>query len=81
MLVSTNHETGEIMPELATKWDISDDGLTYTFELRRGVQFHHTDYFTPSRHFNADDVMFSFKRTVDTRHPYHYVGGGSYRRI
>lgn len=80
MLVSIDHETGRTTPELATQWEKSDDGLVYTFELRRGVQFHNTDYFTPTRHFNADDVLFSFKRTVDTRHPYHYIGGGTYRR-
>jgi len=80
MLVSTNHETGEFIPQLATRWQKSDDGLTYTFDLRRNVQFHDTDYFTPTRHFNADDVLFSFQRTLDTRHPYHFIGGGSYRR-
>lgn len=80
VLISTIPETAEFVAELATSWTKSEDGLTYTFVLRKDVKFHKTDYFTPSRHFNADDVLFSFNRTIDTRHPYHRVGGGSYRR-
>jgi len=32
--------TGELIPELATKWTVSEDGLTYTFNLQSGVLFH-----------------------------------------
>ena len=42
--------------------DVSQDGLEYTFYLRKGVKFHTTKEFTPTRDFNADDVVFSFKR-------------------
>lgn len=81
VLLSTNHLTGEFLPELATAWTVSPDGLTYIFKLRKNVKFHSTEYFTPTRHFNADDVLFSFNRTLDTRNRYHYVGGGTYRKL
>jgi dipeptide transport system substrate-binding protein len=59
-----------VIPGLAEKWDISEDGLSYTFHLRPGVKFHTTDYFKPSRDFNADDVLFTFQRMLDKDHPF-----------
>ncbi|KWS10159.1 ABC transporter substrate-binding protein [Pseudomonas syringae] len=59
-----------VVPGLATKWDISKDGLTYTFHLREGVKFHTTPYFKPTREFNADDVLFTFNRMIDKDMPY-----------
>ena len=55
----------EAKPGLAESWDISADNKTYTFHLRKGVKFHTTDYFKPTRDFNADDVVFTFKRLTD----------------
>ena len=57
-------------PALATRWDISEDGLTYTFHLRDGVKFHTTKWFTPTRDFNADDVLFTFTRMINPEHPF-----------
>ncbi|MFP6849897.1 MAG: ABC transporter substrate-binding protein [Pseudomonas sp.] len=59
-----------VIPGLAEKWDISEDGLSYTFHLRPKVKFHTTEYFTPSRDFNADDVLFTFQRMLDKDHPF-----------
>jgi dipeptide transport system substrate-binding protein len=59
-----------VIPGLATKWEVSDDGKTYTFHLREGVKFHTTDYFKPTREFNADDVLFTFNRMLDKDHPF-----------
>lgn len=47
------NERGEIVPSLARDWDVSDDGLVYTFYLRRDVVWHDGEPFT------ADDVLFT----------------------
>jgi len=77
-LLEFNPSNGLIEPGLASSWLVSNDGLTYTFQLRRNVQFHQTAYFTPSRNFNADDVIFSIDRWRLASHPYHDVNGGNY---
>ncbi len=69
----------EVEPGLAESVDISEDGLEYTFHLRKGVKLHKTSYFTPTRDFNADDVLFTFNRQGDSQHPYHSVSGGVYK--
>lgn len=59
-----------IQPRLATSWAVSTDARTFTFTLRRNVKFHQTPYFTATRDFDADDVLFTFGRFLDTQHPY-----------
>ena len=39
--------------------------------MRKGVKFHTTDYFKPTRNLNADDVLWSFQRQLDPKHPWH----------
>src|SRR5689334_13778233 len=63
-LVAFDKGTTKPIAGLATSWDISEDGLEYTFHLRSGVKFQTTAYFTPSRELNADDVVFSFARQL-----------------
>ena len=70
-LVDFKPGTTEIQPALAESWEISPDGLQYTFHLRKGVKFHTTDYFKPTRELNADDVVWSFQRQLDPNHPWH----------
>ena len=77
-LLDFDPDSGRIVPSLASSWLVSDDGLTYAFQLRKDVWFHTTGYFEPSRNFNADDVIFSIDRWRLKSHPYHYVSGGSY---
>ncbi len=77
-LVEFKPGTTEIMPSLAESWDVSDDGLTYTFHLRKGVKFHARGNFTPSRDFSADDVIATFNRMWKPDDPYSKVSGGAY---
>jgi dipeptide transport system substrate-binding protein len=77
-LVEFAYGSTETQPGLAESWTVSDDGLVYTFKLRPGVKFQTTKGFTPTRDFNADDVVFTFERQRDPNHPFHKVGGASY---
>jgi len=67
-LVRFAHGSTDIEPGLAESWEVSDDGLVYTFHLRPGVTFHDG---TP---VNAEAVKFSFERQIDPEHPYHDTG-------
>ncbi len=73
-------ETGttNVIPGLAESVEASDDGLEYTFTLRKGVKFHSNDEFTPTRDFNADDVIFTFERQRLEDHPFNKVNGGTW---
>ncbi|PTD94724.1 hypothetical protein C9439_01025 [archaeon SCG-AAA382B04] len=51
--------TTEVMPDLAKAWEVSDDGLTYTFYLRENVEFHNGEEMT------SEDVKWSFDRLKD----------------
>jgi dipeptide transport system substrate-binding protein len=62
-----------VVPGLAERWDISPDGKTYTFHLRRGVKWHTNRIFKPTRDFNADDITFSFERQWKEDHPFFRV--------
>ena len=77
-LVEFEPGTTNVVPGLAEKWDVSEDGKTITFQLRKGVKFHASKDFTPTRDFNADDVLFSFNRQWKDDHPYHKVSGGAF---
>jgi peptide/nickel transport system substrate-binding protein len=64
------YKDGTLQPEpaLAKSWEISDDGLTYTFHLRSGVKFH------DGSPFNAEAVKFTFDRMLDKNNPYYDTG-------
>jgi len=70
--------TTETIPGLAESWEVSEDGTKITFNLRQGVKFHSNDQFTPTRDFNADDVIFSFDRQGNEENPYYTVSGGTW---
>ncbi len=51
----------EIVPSLAESWEISDDGLVYTFHLNKGVKFHNGE------ELKADDVLFTIEKMMDPK--------------
>jgi peptide/nickel transport system substrate-binding protein len=61
-LIQFKEGSTELEPGLAQRWDVSPDGLAYTFHLRPNVKFHDG---TP---FNADAVVFSLMRQHDPKH-------------
>jgi dipeptide transport system substrate-binding protein len=77
-LVEYDAESGRVVPSLATRWTVSRDGRTYTFTLRDKVSFHRTDYFRPTRAFNADDVVFTFERMLDPSNPWYKTAASGY---
>lgn len=70
--------TTQVEPALAQSWNISPDGLTYTFHLRHNAHWQSNQYFKPTRGFTADDVVWSFQRQTLDSNPYHKVSGGTY---
>lgn len=72
-LISYGEQDTTLHPGLAEKWEVTPDGLTYTFHLRQGVKFHDgTD-------FNADAVVFNFDRWMNgdaDKFPYYTMFGG-----
>jgi peptide/nickel transport system substrate-binding protein len=57
-----------IVGDLAESWDISKDGLIITFHLRKGVRWH------DGRPFTAEDVLFTYRLTIDPKTPTAYAG-------
>lgn len=62
-LVAYDAEYKNIVPYLAESWAYTDDLKEWTFVLKRGVRFHKTDN-QPGREMVADDVKYSFERTL-----------------
>jgi peptide/nickel transport system substrate-binding protein len=72
-LLTYGDQDTTVHPGLAKSWEVSPDGLTYTFKLQEGVKFHDgTD-------FNADAVVFNFDRWMNgnaDKFPYYTMFGG-----
>ena len=68
-LTNINNETAEIEPELAESWETSEDGLTWTFNLRDDAVW------SDGKPVTAQDVEYSVKRAIkpETASPYAYV--------
>jgi oligopeptide transport system substrate-binding protein len=65
-LVETDEQLN-IVPSLATGWDVSEDRMTYTFHLRQDIYFHDDPAFPngKGRQMNAADVVYSYRRILD----------------
>lgn len=63
-LIAADYTTGEILPALATAWEVAEDGSSYTFTLRQGVTFH------DGSAFNAQDVAATFEAGGDPVNAY-----------
>lgn len=57
-LVQFDQELG-LVPDLAETWEVTPDGLQYTFKLRQGLTFHNGDPLT------ANDLVYTYQRTTD----------------
>ena len=57
-LLTLDGETGDIVPALAESWEIADDGLTYTYTLREGLQWSDGEPLT------SDDVVFTYRDVI-----------------
>lgn len=77
-LLEVDPYTYRLVPELAERWEVLDNGATYRFYLRSGVAFQSTAWFKPGRPLNADDVVFTFQRIFNRHHPWHNVNGSSF---
>ncbi|MBL4625753.1 MAG: ABC transporter substrate-binding protein [Flavobacteriales bacterium] len=68
-LVKFDAKTLAIQPCVAEEWDISVDGLVYTFKIKKGIKFHDDDVFGgEGRELTAKDVQFSIELAC-TQHP------------
>ena len=70
-LVIFGKDSMNVEPQLAESWKVSDDGLTWTFKLRKGVKFH------DGYPFNAQAVYDSFARVVFKKHPSTVTANGN----
>ncbi len=73
----TLDDSSKIIPAIAKSWNISEDGLTYTFTLRKDVFFNKSELFgiTKTRRVTASDFLYSFLRILDptTASPGSYI--------
>lgn len=69
-LLDFDKESFEVVPSLAHNWEVSEDGLTYTFYLEEGVTFH------DGTEFNAEAVKVNFERWSDPDHDYSFSDDG-----
>ena len=72
-LISSDEQDGKrvIIPGIATAWGVSNDGLTWTFTIRKGVKFHDGTEVT------VEDVLWTLRHTIGPQAKEYATGGGS----
>lgn len=70
-LVQRNHD-GEILGDVAERWEVSEDELTWTFFLRKGVKFHN------GKELTATDVKATYDRLLNEEDPVRYTQSMSF---
>ncbi|MDZ7759673.1 MAG: ABC transporter substrate-binding protein [Desulfovermiculus sp.] len=58
----------EFEPDIAKSWEVSEDGKTWTFHLRKGVMFHPFPDYPQGYELTAEDVVYSLERASDSTH-------------
>jgi len=66
---------GSISPNVAKDWKISEDGLSYEFDIQEGIKFH------DGSELNADDVVYSMNRMLEIGQGYSYLYEGYVKNI
>ncbi|HAJ61567.1 MAG TPA: ABC transporter substrate-binding protein, partial [Cyanobacteria bacterium UBA8543] len=74
-LIDFKPGTTELVPSLATEWNVSQDGKTWTFKLRDGIKFH------DGTEFNAQAVKFNIERWWDPKNQFGYRNAGKTYQI
>jgi peptide/nickel transport system substrate-binding protein len=69
------NDMGDVIPDIATTWNISDDGITYTFKLRQDAKW------SDGAAVNADDVLFTVQMLQDPGFPGRSDIGALWRTI
>jgi peptide/nickel transport system substrate-binding protein len=69
------NDTGDVVPDIATTWNISDDGITYTFKLRQDAKW------SDGAAVTADDVLFTSQMLQDPGFPGRSDIGSLWRTI
>lgn len=70
LVVVDQENPTKILPAVAKSWEVSADGLTYTFKLRDGITF------STGNPLTADDVVFSFDRLKNLQGPVAFILDG-----
>lgn len=80
-LTDQDPKTGEIIPWLAKSWQISDDALSYTFQLREDVSFSNGERFDAHAVKTAFDSNKAFVRELPTTFGATYLAGYEYAEV